>query len=468
MQDRAETSPSAGSLRRLDPLAELMMLDTRAKFPMGFFIECGCEGELDREKLGAALHKVAYRHPNVMSHVVWKAGRPFWKLAAQPPELLWDPHSAGVDPWRPFDLSRDTGLRLVVLPSTRQSGSPAKWRIVLYGHHAVCDGLAVCELLGEIWTHYANRPLPSLACSEVPAAELSSASQPIISEIDKPIAERLTSVLAEALRFLFFFPAKLQRNSVATQRAAAEAKISANGILPYAESCVSPPYRILSFTEAQMASLRKAVGTRNVTLNTLMMAASMRVLAEWNREVNGSQRGIRITMPVSLRPDSRRQPAENRIGYAFLDRTFSDCLNEETLMQTLSEASAWIKKSGAARMFITAIGILTKIPGVLWLILRLPLCFSTAVVSNLGDARRCMRTELPDSDRGQIAGNTVITYVVGVPPVRPRTTASLGIVRYGNHLYVACLTDERTLGPAAAERLLARMYAECLHLASKS
>ena len=137
-------------------------------------------------------------------------------------------------------------------------------------------------------------------------------------------------------------------------------------------------------------------------------------------------------------------------------------------MQSLSEASRWIKESGAAGMFITAISMLRKIPGLLWLILRLPLCFSTAVVSNLGDAARCMRMELPDSDRAQIAENAVITHVVGVPPVRPRTGASVGIARYGDRLYVACLADERTLGPAAAERLLGRIYAECLDLASKS
>ena len=137
-------------------------------------------------------------------------------------------------------------------------------------------------------------------------------------------------------------------------------------------------------------------------------------------------------------------------------------------MQTLSEASSWIKESGAAGMFINAIAVLGIIPGLLWLILRLPVCFSTAVVSNLGDAARCMRMDTPGSGRAKIARDAVITHVVGVPPVRPRTGASVGIARYDDRLYVACLADERTLGPAAAERLLAKIYAECLDLASKS
>ena len=175
-----------------------------------------------------------------------------------------------------------------------------------------------------------------------------------------------------------------------------------------------------------------------------------------------------MTMPVSLRQDALRRTAQNRIGYAFLDRSGADCQEEETLIQTISEASGWIKGSGAAGMFVTAIDILRKIPGLLWLILRLPVCFSTAVVSNLGDAARCLRTEPGDSERVQICDDAVITHVVGVPPVRPRTAASLGIARYADRLYLACMTDRQTLGPAAAERLLARIQAECLDLASKS
>ncbi len=167
-------------------------------------------------------------------------------------------------------------------------------------------------------------------------------------------------------------------------------------------------------------------------------------------------------MPVSMRENGIRRPAENRIGYAFLDRKFTDCKDREGLIQTLAEASAWIKESGAAGMFIIAIDMLRKIPGLLWLILRLPICFSTAVVSNLGDAARAMQVQLPTSARGQIAGDVVITRVVGVPPVRPGTAASLGIARYGDQLWLSCLADEQAMGRDAADRILAAVHTECL------
>ena len=477
MQERAEIDVSGAALRSLDPLAELMLVDARPKYPMGFFVECGIEGNLDRERLREALNAVAVRHPNATSHVVWRAGRPFWKPTTRHPVFLWDPNAKEGDPWRPFDLTCETGLRLIVFPTQSGRQSPKTWKLVLFGHHAICDGLAACELLGEIWTYYAARPMPTLTRSEVPAPESNAKVPPFDSSVEeeKPIAQRLSSVLAEALRFSIFFPVALSRD-VSTSRTTLQTRGLTDNVdaetpaddLTDGEMKVQPPYRLIWFTADQMNALRGAAKRRNVTLNTLILSTSMRVFAMWNTEATGSNGGIRVTMPVSLRQDELRRPAQNQIGYAFLDRSSADCQKAETLIQTLSEASGWIKGSGAAGMFITAIDILRKIPGLLWLILRLPVCFSTAVVSNLGDSAQCLRTELCNSEGVQIADDAVITHVVGVPPVRPRTAASLGIARYADRLYLACITDGQTLGPAAAKRLLARIHAECLDLASKS
>jgi len=79
-----------------------------------------------------------------------------------------------------------------------------------------------------------------------------------------------------------------------------------------------------------------------------------------------------------------------------------------------------------------------------------------------------MRVSLPSSQKGHVAGDVVITRVVGVPPVRPRTAASMGIARYGDRLWLSCLADERVLGPLAAKRLLAAIHTECLESAGKT
>ena len=458
MQEVSQSGEPLSQLRPLDPLAELMILDTRKRYPMGFFIECCCDGQLDRERLQRALDAVALRHPNIRSCMRWKAGRPFWKTTQLGPQLLWDPIHSGANPWQAFDLAAESGLRLIVFPE--QSSSTSSWKLVLFGHHSVCDGLAACELFGEIWTHYADNPLPSIDDS-LPSSATEIKKEPLKGDSEKPVAQRQSAVLAEALRFINFFPTPLKRFRSTTQ-AVTESKKNTENTVSTVGLLQETPYRLHAFTIDEMNSLRALANARSVTLNALILAASFRVFAAWNHEASGSQRGIRVTMPVSMRENGIRRPAENRIGYAFLDRKFTDCQDREGLIQTLAEASAWIKESGAAGMFITAIDMLRKIPGLLWLILRLPICFSTAVVSNLGDAARAMQVQLPTSARGQIAGDVVITRVVGVPPVRPGTTASLGIARYGDQLWLSCLADEQAMGRDAADRILAAVHTECL------
>ena len=436
-------------LRSLEPLSELMALDTRPGYPMGFFVECGCEGSLDREKLHRALVEVTIRHPNTRSSLVWKCGRPYWRATDSLPRLFWDPQPEEEDPWRPFDLDRESGLRLIVLSDG--TGDHLSWRVIFYGHHAVCDGLSACELFGEIWTHYAGGPPRPLA----DPTSIVSDAKPVVTEDgekQKPIAEQILAVVAEGFRFLRFFPARLARGGEQTDR-----PIPCRGAVSR-----EPPYQLCIFTAEQLDKLRHLAAKRSVTLNDWILASSMRVFASWNADAGASRRGIRITVPVSLRTSDAPLPAENRIGYAFLDRKIKDCRDADALAVSLAAATGWIKESGAAGMFITALKILRRVPYLLWVMLRLPVCFSTAVVSNLGNAAMRMQVELPQNDVGQVAGDIVITHLVGIPPVRPRTAASVGIARYGDRLWISCLADEEQLGAGAAEQILGAIHRECL------
>ena len=459
MQDRTGTAGAEGSFRPLDPLAELMIFDTRPGYPMAFSVECGCEGSLDREKLERALSEVTRRHPNTRSRLGWKGGRPFWRSPDVAPTLIWDPHPQDETPWRPFDLSRESGLRLIVLFATPDYptldnptlDNPNTVRLILFGHHALCDGLSACELWGEIFSHYEGQSLKPLADEAADTVAERSQSDPQ-EEMSKPISQQLSAVLAEALRFLCFFPARLATPGSRQDRFVCAPPAPSN----------APPYRLCVFNAEELEQLRNLAAERSVTLNDWILAASMRAFAAWNAETRRIRGGIRVTVPVSLRQGDARLPAENRIGYAFLDRKIERCRDLDSLAASLAKATGWIKESGAAGMFITALKVLRRIPGLLWLILRLPICFSTAVVSNLGNAEMRMRAELPHCGSGQQVGDVVITHLVGVPPVRPGTAASVGIARYGGRLWVSCLADEQRLGVGAADRLLKAIRRECL------
>ena len=116
-------------------------------------------------------------------------------------------------------------------------------------HHAVCDGLAACELVGEIWTHYAGNPLPPVGQPPPdPVPEL--AEKGAGSAAEKPIARRLSSVFAETLRFLSFFPAALARMPSSRQVAAVRQESS-----PSTTSSETTPYRLRVLTAEEVVEL---------------------------------------------------------------------------------------------------------------------------------------------------------------------------------------------------------------------
>jgi hypothetical protein len=127
------------------------------------------------------------------------------------------------------------------------------------------------------------------------------------------------------------------------------------------------------------------------------------------------------------------------MAYAFLDRTAAACTAPGPLTTSISAATRWILEHDAARGFLDAIEVLARWPGMLWLATRLPGCFSTAVVSYVGDPSRRMRTGLPKRDGREAPGDLVIERCVGVPPLRPWTRASVGATTYSGRLALCCL-----------------------------
>jgi hypothetical protein len=205
------------------------------------------------------------------------------------------------------------------------------------------------------------------------------------------------------------------------------------------EQSLSPPYAWLEFDARETDGLRAAAGAFGGSLNDLVIAAVMRAAVAWNTAVSRRPGDVRITVPVSLRSPGRREPARNTMAYAFLDRTAAACAAPGSLITSIAAATAWILEHDAARSFLDTLAVLARWPGLLWLATRLPICFSTAVVSYVGDPSRRMRTGLPKHSGHEVAGDVVIERCIGVPPLRPGTRASLGVMTYAGRLTLCCL-----------------------------
>lgn len=402
-----------------------MLVDASPAHPMCFYLECDVEGPLEESRLRRALADAAVRHPLVRSRVARRGWRSHWLEPDVAPQLLWKP-PAGERPWAPPDLATGSGVRLVVLDGP----GPERHRVILQVQHAVCDGLAALEFLGDLWAHYAGlEPAPFRASSRT-------------GTVEPPVAATTG--------------ADMRRDTLAFARFRPQPLVPLRG--PLADAAVSPtcepPYVVRVFDRDVATRLRLGATGRGIALNDLVIAGVMRAAIAWNERVAGAAGSVRINVPISLRPPGTRQPARNVLGYAFLDRRPEECREREPLAASLAAATRWILDTNAAAEFPAALRACNRVPGLVRLLTRVPLCHATGVVSNIGEASRRMRSGVAKIGGLDAPGGLLIHGVWGVPPLRPRTRVALGISTYGGVLVLCCTCSAGPDRQDAARRFL--------------
>jgi O-methyltransferase involved in polyketide biosynthesis len=432
-----------GPGRPLAPFEQLMLADTRPGYPLGFFLESDLEGPLCRDRLAEAVARAAARHPLARSRVGFHRGHPYWL----PPDVMPVVEDASPDSWRPHDLARESGLRLVVLPVAAEPGGSAplpRHRLVLFVHHAVCDGIAAAEFLGDVWAAYDGRELPRFS-----AGRRGRETPPPTG----PAVGRSESATGFAT-FAAFLPRPLRRRRDCGRPITAGGRAASR---PAPD--LLPPYESLDLDPAETARLRETVAAAGWSLNDAVVAAVIRAANRWNEAAGGRAGNVRITLPVSLRPPGFRGPLANGIGYAFIDRRPADSRDFRSLAASVAEASRWIVETGAAGEFLAVLGLLARRHWLLRCLARLPVCFSTAVVSTIGDPARRMKSGVTKQDGLDAPGGLVIRGMRGVPPLRPGTRAALAALTYGKGLSLSCLCSAGR-DPRAAAREFLRLVAD--------
>jgi len=421
----------SGEAEPLLPFDHLMLVDARPGHPMCFFTECIVEGNLEEDRLRRAVHEAAGRHPRLRSRVAWRKGRPHWLAPDVHPTLVWLPEDGSDDPWRPVDIERESGVRVVA----RRLG-PHRYGVVMVVHHAACDGIAACEFMGDFWACYDEVEPPALSAIRQAA---SAATEPKCSPTKADAAR-------ESLAFARFLPMPLK-------------------VVPSAgrDAAGAEPYATIDLDATFTSRLRAAAVARNATVNDLIVGAVMRASLAWNDRAGTRRGGVRVTMPVSTRAPRQRLPASNGISYAFLDRSRDACRDRESLVRSLATASRWILASGVVGGFLEALGLLARSPRLLKVVTRLPICISTVIVSNVGDVSRRMRAGVPKCEGCDAPGGLVIRGFRGVPPLRPRTRAAVGVLTYAGSMTLSCLCsagpNTRTAGGELLELIRSELEA---------
>jgi hypothetical protein len=458
MQATVFPASPADTPEPLAPFEHLMLADARPGHPMTFFLECEVEGPLSVDRLRLAAVAAAARHPRLRSRVAWQSGRPCWL----PPDVDPVVEVASAAAWRPIDLTRESGLRLVVLSADDAAttgggrsignGPPgaasSRHRVVMVAHHAALDGVAAGEFFGDLWACYDGREPPRFSNGR----RRSGAADGLI-ESGRPAGG--TSLVESTWPFATFRPRPL---AMIRPLAAAGGVAGASGMpAAPAPAVPPPPFETVLLDREVTSRLRTLAAAHAWSLNDLVVASVIRSAGAWNARARGRSGNVRVTLPVSLRPVGSRGPARNNLGYAFLDRTAAAYADRQRLAAGLAEASRWIVETGAAGGFLEAASVLASRPWLLRAVTRLPVCFSTAVVSTIGDPARRMKSGVPKVDGLEAPGDLVITGVRGTPPLRPGTRAAVGATTYAGELALtgicSAVPGEQLSRPAIVEFL---------------
>jgi hypothetical protein len=336
------------------------------------------------------------------------------------------------------------------------------WEVVLLIQHAACDGLSGLEFLGDVWSRYhGSEPAPFRTPTRV--VRRRSDSTATVADPSAPPTEPPTDsghaasgLGGETARFAGFLPARVARGPVLSP------------FRPETSPAAGPslPFFTVSLTTEQTVLVKQRAAADGASLNDVAVAAVMRAVAAWNEDAGRPARQIRVTMPASLKAPGTRAPACNDMGYAFLDRTAEACRAPVDLIRSLAAASRWIQEHRAAGMFLDTLAVIDRFPPALWMLTRLPVPLSTAVVSFVGNVGPRLRANVPRDGGCDLPGGLRIGAVKGVPPIRPGTRLGVGLVIYDGRLHVTALCDTAALGVAAPSLLAAAIRTEILECAA--
>lgn len=416
------------------PFERLMLLDNRPDYPMTIHVRLDFASRLLREPLLAAAQEAVARHPLLGAYCEWKGRWPWWMgKSTSPVPVEWLEEEPSEHSIRPsyIDLFQGTGVRLVVQAGVERSS------MVVLVHHSCCDGQAVRRFVFDLMSAYDRIAL---------------------GENSQRISARFDALRHEKLMARHEFAAKAAPD--ATQASDASNSFwqrtrHALGFVLDRPQPLAGPQRTAErvgpgsahhyvFDIEETANFRRRAQEEDATFNDVAVAKLMQILVAWNRqhEKSSDRNFVRVCVPTDLRGKADdNSPATNRMGYAFLTRRFGQMDEWSNLLSGIRDETTYIKDNRVGLDFVTNISIAQAVPLVLPMALKYLRCFTTATLTNLGDATRRLRRRFPLDAGRMVVGGAPIDAIHVTPPVRPGTRAGFGMVVSGGRLSVSLLTD---------------------------
>ncbi len=421
-----------------------MVADDRPDYPAVFHLRLELSGMMQRDPFLAAVDRVLPRHP-LLQAVVRHSRRNGleWAPAPDPqPSVCWAEDSKTDSPWaEPIDPGREIGLRIHV---QRRDGRTA---ILLQLHHACTDGLGAAQLAEELLSAYHAQLAPGDTSALLPPLDTRRLRERGKFGLNAVrYALRAPKELAGGLGAIEYFVHRPM--PLASSR---DDAYPADRPTPFLPSCTH------TFTPEETTQLRNAARQMGGTTNDLLLRDAFLVLYDWNARLDpaGKNRVIRISVPINMRgPEDHAMPAADVVSMVFLDRRPGKFRSPKGLLWSIRLEMNLVKRWRLGLTMIHSLRLFGKFRGGLQRLLPEHRCLATSVVSNLGEPVR--DSSLPRSDGQLVAGDLLLERIEFLPPIRPMTRASFGVVCYAGRLTLSLNYDARHLRADEGRLLLDR------------
>jgi hypothetical protein len=431
----------------LTPFETLMWLDDREDYPLEYEILLRFTGPVDPDAIRDAWQFALGRHPLLRSTIrpqerklVWHAPAVGWG------ELAVAAAGSGGPPARQrLSLEHRGGI----------AGSLAEtasgWDLRLLIHHACCDGHGARMFLQDLVLAYVVLRGASRHADPFFRADIAHLDRRGEFAVDRGPGQAPWQRLYRALLFAIRRPSPVAASIppvVAHQGGAA----TALGVCFH------------TFPSEQVARMNLVRQAYRATFNDLAVAMLFEVLGDWQRAHAVAPRSrIRIAVPTDLRSrEDERMPATNRYTYLFLDRRVDACGSWASILADVQRDLQEQRQSRRGLEFLDGLRLAARHKRLLEWFVHGGSCFTTAVLTNLGDPSWRLRKRLHVDADGMmwLDGARCTDIRIQTPPLRPRTRWGVGISEYAGRMTISFRYDATTMRPADADDVLRRYVSE--------
>ena len=324
---------------------EIMGFADSPQYPASVHIEIKAPGQLNAEKMQAAVYAALDMHPLALARKLPSKPRDkqlFWQITTTPgssPFLVVEGGSdAGVSRVRNQLLSFQVPLHesppLRVWLVRCDSGD----HLILNVHHAAADGIGTLRFLRSILHAYNDQPDET---ADVDALKVRDLNQLYSA-----------SNLVEQTRRLTSFASSMQ------------SQMKENTPISASDGLDSTGYGCFHLTlEAEdVATLNPKEHTAG-TFNDLLVAAMHAAVEIWNERQGDGSDILKVTSPVNLRPKEWWFEVFGNFAMAFATHTTPvDRESPAQLMTTITNQSHVAKEKGFAEAMLVGLGMNTKLP----------------------------------------------------------------------------------------------------------